>query len=497
VTFSDRSRWCREESVSDFDSPEFASPGRFALLKSYLSAEKLKAILTKSSANRGLERYRRAGITASSSFIAKALNILISFLSVPLTVHYLGAERYGVWLTISSLITWMSMTDFGLAGNALVNVLAEASGREDRAGAQHYTASAFWALTGVSVLSGVISAVSFRYIPWRSVFRVSAATSTHELQLACGLTLVFFVLAFPLSIQNSIYSAYQDGYLANAWGIGANIFSLVALVVVSQTHGGLPQLVLALSGTRGLVSIANCFFLFRRYHWLTPTPSAVRWQCVKRLFTLGGKYLVTQLASLGIYQSQPIIITQILGPAKVVIFVVAYKIVALPMDLVFMATQPFVSAFGEAKARNDWHWIKGAYRNAVKASVGFGLPLLVVIMLTAKPLIRIWAGSIAIPSTSLILWLSIYALVGIGLMAAGQMLAGLELVNPLATSVTLCAVGVIGSAILLAPRWGLTGIALGMAASKLLTFWPIQLYEVRRIFRSAPATLEQVVNAAV
>jgi O-antigen/teichoic acid export membrane protein len=305
------------------------------------------------------------------------------------------------------------------------------------------------------------------------------------------------VLAFPLSIQNSIYSAYQDGYLANAWGIGANIFSLVALVVVSQTHGGLPQLVLALSGTRGLVSIANCFFLFRRYHWLTPTPSAVRWQCVKRLFTLGGKYLVTQLASLGIYQSQPIIITQILGPAKVVIFVVAYKIVALPMDLVFMATQPFVSAFGEAKARNDWHWIKGAYRNAVKASVGFGLPLLVVIMLTAKPLIRIWAGSIAIPSTSLILWLSIYALVGIGLMAAGQMLAGLELVNPLATSVTLCAVGVIGSAILLAPRWGLTGIALGMAASKLLTFWPIQLYEVRRIFRSAPATLEQVVNAAV
>src|SRR5271155_4907606 len=157
----------REESVSDFDTPETASPSRFALLKSLLSAGKLKALLTKSSANRGLERYRRAGITASSSFIARALNILISFLSVPLTVHYLGAERYGVWLTISSLITWMSMTDFGLAGNALVNVLAEASGREDRAGAQHYTASAFWALTGVSVLSGVISVVSFRYIPWR------------------------------------------------------------------------------------------------------------------------------------------------------------------------------------------------------------------------------------------------------------------------------------------------------------------------------------------
>ena len=90
----------------------------------------------------------------------------------------------------------------------------------------------------------------------------------------------------------------------------------------------------------------------------------MRWHCVKRLFSLGSKYLVTQLASLGIYQSQPIIITQILGPAKVVIFVVAYKILSLPMDLVFMATQPFVPPFGEAKARHDWQWIQSAYKNA-------------------------------------------------------------------------------------------------------------------------------------
>ena len=87
-------------------------------------------------------------------------------------------------------------------------------------------------------------------------------------------------------------------------------------------------------------------------------------------------------------------------------------------------------------------------------------------------------------------------LLGIGLMAAGQMLTGLELVDPFAISLTLCAIGVIGSAIVLSPRWGLTGIAFGMAASKLFTFWPIQLY-VRRLFRSAPATLDRVENAAV
>ena len=477
--------------MPNLDPPELASPSRFALLKGYLNIEKFKAVFTRSGANRGLERYRRAGITASSSLIAKALNILISFLTVPLTIHYLGAERYGVWLTISSLITWMSMTDFGLAGNALVNVLAEASGKDDRAGAQHYSASAFWALTGVSALAATISLVTFRMIPWRVVFRVSAATSTHELQMACALTLAFFVLAFPLSTQYSIYSAYQDGFLANIWGIASNALALLALVIVSQSHGGLPQLVLALSGTRATVSIANGFFIFRRYPWLMPAPSAVRWHCIKRLFSLGGKYLVTQLASLGIYQSQPIIITQLLGPAKVVIFVVAYKIIVLPMDLVFMATQPFVSAFGEAKARNDWGWIRGAYRNTTFASLCFGVPLMALIAIIGKPLIRIYAGAAAVPSTSLVIWLCIYSLMGIWLMSAMQMLAGLERVNPLAISLTLCALGVIGSSILLTPRWGLTGIAVGMAISKLATLWPFQIYEVRRIIRFAMASTAQ------
>jgi O-antigen/teichoic acid export membrane protein len=470
--------------VSDFDPVETESPSRFAILKNLLSYNKLKAVLTQSSGNRGSERYRRVSLTASAAFISKALNILISFLSVPLTVHYLGAERYGVWLTISSVLTWMYLTDFGLAGNALINVLAHASGNDDKEDAREYAASCFWALMGISVASAIICGIAFNHIPFRAVFRVSDATSTEELRLACGLTLVFFVTAFPLSIQNSIYSAYQDGFLSNIWGIAANILSLIALVFVSRTHGSLASLVVALSGTRFVVAIANMFFIFRRYPWLAPRPSAVRWYKVKRLFQLGSKYLVTQLASLGIYQSQPMIITQLLGPSQVVIYVVAYKILALPVDLSYMATAPFVSAFGEAKARNDWQWIRDAYKKATKASLMFGTPMLILLSIFAKPLIRIWAGAAAVPSVPLILWMAVYTLFAIGLMAAGQLMTGLERVNPLMISVVLCAIFIIVASILLAPKWGLAGIAFGMAMSKIFTYWPIQIYDIRKIMRA-------------
>ena len=62
-------------------------------------------------------------------------------------------------------------------------------------------------------------------------------------------------------------------------------------------------------------------------------------------------------------------------------------------------------------------------------------------------------------------------------MAAGQLLIGLGSTSmPWRLSLTLCSLGIIGSSILVAPRWGLTGIALCMAGSKAVTYWPIQLH---------------------
>lgn len=54
-------------------------------------------------------------------------------------------------------------------------------------------------------------------------------------------------------------------------------------LIISRSHGGLPQLIFALSGTRTLVAMANDSYLFRRYHWLVPFPAAARWHGVRRI----------------------------------------------------------------------------------------------------------------------------------------------------------------------------------------------------------------------
>ena len=75
------------------------------------------------------------------------------------------------------------MTDFGIAGNALVNLLADAHGKEDKRLAGQHAASAFWALVGLSLCIGGIFLFSFHYIPWQEVFHVSSAVPSAELNL--------------------------------------------------------------------------------------------------------------------------------------------------------------------------------------------------------------------------------------------------------------------------------------------------------------------------
>jgi hypothetical protein len=75
-------------------------------------------------------------------------------------------------------------------------------------------------------------------------------------------------------------------------------------------------------------------------------------------------------------------------------------------------------------------------------------------------------------------------MIGIALMPTNQFLSGVEKVTPLAVSTALCALGVISGGIFLAHGHGLVGLAMAMAFSKLITFWPIQLYEVYRLRRA-------------
>src|SRR3954467_2989232 len=91
----------------------------------YASVLRFRAFDTSTSNGRSLERYRRIALTSAASFIGKLIHSAVLFLSVPVAVSYLGKERYGLWMTISSIIAMFGFTDFGL-GHGLMSTLSDA-----------------------------------------------------------------------------------------------------------------------------------------------------------------------------------------------------------------------------------------------------------------------------------------------------------------------------------------------------------------------------------
>ncbi len=66
------------------------------------------------SAKRQNFRNRRILYSSLSSLLAKFIAIFVSLYSVPLTYNYLSPDRFGVMMTIVSVVSSLSFADFGI-----------------------------------------------------------------------------------------------------------------------------------------------------------------------------------------------------------------------------------------------------------------------------------------------------------------------------------------------------------------------------------------------
>ena len=411
----------------------------------------------------GRRRLKRAGLAGFTAIAAQGLGMAVSFISIPLTVGYLGPERYGLWITISSLLAWLAISDVGF-GSALVNALAEADGLEDHTLAQGLVATAFWTLLAVAFVIGLLTALLVPIVNWMEILNVSEAVSEVEVRQAAGLAIGFFCLSFPTSLVTSIYRGYQEAHKGNVWTIAGSLAALGALLIVVQQKGNLPVLILAVTGTMTAVRIINMAFLwlFERPR-LLPLPRLIRQQHFRRLWDLGAFYFLQQLGNIGMFQIQPIILSQLQGPLAVGPFNVAYKLLTLPQQLLIMLLSPLLGAYGEAKTRGDWGWIRRALLWTTAGSVALMLGTAVPLALMSPIIIPRWAGTAMMPDILTIIWLSIYVIANGLATPLAILLQGLERAKDIAVLTLVNGAFTIIVSIWLVPALGAYGMALTMS----------------------------------
>lgn len=446
-----------------------------------LSILRLKPFDVSTSGGRSSERYRRAALTTVASSVARVIALTTSLISVPLTFRYLGAERYGIWIILTSVIAVMGFADLGI-GNGLINAISEAYGKDDRRLAREYLTSALVLMLGIAAFFVLAGIVVFPFLPWVRLFNVRSAVTAAEGAKAFLVLFCWFVLNIPLDVVTRAQSGLQRGYSSQIVSALGNIASLLGLLLVIALRGSLAWLVFASTFGVILATLLNGWILFRGHPWLLPSWHAYRTRSAQKILKLGVLFFVLQCANAIGFTSDNIVVAQVLGTASVAIYAVPQRLFTIVAMVFNMALAPLWPAYGEAIARGDVAWVRRVFAGSVAVSLAISIPISTLFVLCGPWILKVAMGKSLHVPLSLLVGLAVWSVIFSVGSAMSSLLNG---VGPTRLQVTVAGVASIANlalSIFLTRRLGVIGVCLGSIITQLMFTYPIFFLLVRDLF---------------
>jgi O-antigen/teichoic acid export membrane protein len=344
------------------------------------------------------ERHRRIFLSTIASGLAKGVAVLANLIIVPMTLHYLGEERYAMWAMISSLFVTLNTADLGI-GSGLLNLVATASGNGDKRLIKRYISSGFFMLLAIGVGIAAALLIASAFIPMARVFNVTSALARSEAGSAVGVVAAVFCLGMPLLVGLRFQEGLQEGFNSYLAQMAGNTLALGFALIVVRLELGLPWLVLSLLGGPLLANLGifiGQFFVYKP--WARPAWAACDADTTRMLLKTGFIFFLLNILTLVGWQGlDPFVISHVLGPAIGVKQVAAYSVVQRLSQVGFLywaLTQSLWPAYAEAIARRDFDWVRKTILRSVRFSVIWGGLSGVGLYLCGGWLIRHWVGTV-------------------------------------------------------------------------------------------------------
>lgn len=411
------------------------------------------------------ERYRRAALTTLSSITAKVISIFTGIISVPLTLSYLGVERYGMWMTISSVVMMLVFADLGL-GNGLINELALLYGKEEYKKEKKLVSSVFLLLLGLSIILLLFYVSIYNFVPWNRLLNVKDHLAIQESGPAFTVFWLCFIFNIPSSIAQKIQIANQEGFITNFWQIAGNILSLIALYITVKLKGGLPLLIFSVSGIPMIVMLFNCIYQFYyRRPWLKPSFEEFEWEIGKKIMKTGFAFVLLTLTFIIGSSTDNFIVAQYLSPSDVSIFSVLQKLFSITF-IVQLISVPFWPAFNEALSKSDFLWAQKAFKSVQKTSIIMTILICIPLLLFGKHIISNWASPLVVPSFMTILGYALFRLVsGFGETPISLLMGSFKNLKKLIIVSAITSLVAVSLKIIFVINWQLEGIVWASALS--------------------------------
>lgn len=432
--------------------------------------------------NEGKERSVKAKKNILWGILIRGIGILTSLVLVPLTIHYVNADQYGIWLTLSSIVSWFAFFDIGLT-QGLRNKFAEARAKEDDELAQIFVSTTYAVLGIIFFLVWLAFILINPLLDW-SVILNTPENTAGELGLLSIIIFTYFCIQFVIKIINTILIADQQPAGAALIGVIGQVVSLTLVaILVKTTEGSLIYLGLALCAAPIIVlSAANFYFFNGKYKRYRPQLGKVNFKYGRNLFNLGMTFFVIQIAAVIQYQTANIIIAQNFDASRVTSYNIVYKYFHLLTMAFTIFVTPFWSACTEAYLNNDINWIKSSIRN-YNILTGLFFVAGLIMLLFSNDIYDLWIGKNTVDiNRTLSFWGFAYTILIIFGNKYVMFLNGISALRIQFISSLITPVLYIAIALLMIRYWELgvyaVFIALIIASLNSIVIAPIQYYQI-------------------
>lgn len=340
---------------------------------------------------KGHERSLKAKKNIIASLLIRGISIISNFALVPITIQYVNPTRYGIWITISSIVAWLSFFDLGLS-NGFKNKFAEAKSKGNIGLAQSYVSTTYITLLVIFGLFWFLFIICNNYLDWTRILNAPVEL-VEELSTLAFIVFSYFCLRFVLSTISILLIANQSPAKATLIDAFSNLLTLlIVFVLTKSTEGSLIYLGLALCIPPIVVLLfANIIFFNGSFKLYRPKICKFKASHLRSLMGLGMTFFFIQIAVLVQFQSANFIITHFFGPSEVTPYNIAFRYFSLISIMFGIIITPFWSSTTEAYAKGDIEWIKNAVHKYKK--IWIGCVIVGLIMLSCSNYVYdLWIG---------------------------------------------------------------------------------------------------------
>lgn len=408
---------------------------------------------------KGHQRSIKAKTNIAISLIIKGISILISLALVPLTINYINPTQYGIWLTLSSIISWFSFFDIGFS-HGLRNKFAEAKATGNVEKARIYISTTYTVLGIVFTLVWILFFIANYFLNWSKILNAPNDINAQLSRLAI-IVFSFFCLQIVLKNINTVLIADQKPAKSAFFDMLGQILSLgVIYILTKKSSGSIVNLGLAMSVAPIFILVVSTFwFYLKQYRDFAPSFKLVRFSYAKEIMNLGIKFFIIQVGAILIFQTTNMIITQVLGPQQVTVYNIAYKYFFILSMMFIIVISPFWSAFTEAYIKRDFVWMNATIVKLKKIWL-FSIPFVIFMVMMSNIAYEFWVGKqIQIP-LSVSISMAIYVLLFTRFNLFIYLINGIGKIQlQLYLNLAICII-YIPLAIILCKLWGIAGIIL-------------------------------------